>query len=66
MIDVTAIGSVKPRKILTRGGGRPGDALYVTGQVGAALAGLEWLRFAASGRDFRPGTRQHMGAVRSR
>src|SRR4051812_11842703 len=46
VVDVTAIGSVKPRKILTRGGGRPGDALYVTGHVGAAAAGLDWLRSA--------------------
>lgn len=47
IVDVTMIGSVKPRKVLTRGGGRPGDDLYVTGQVGAALAGLEWLRHHA-------------------
>lgn len=44
IVDVSLIGSVKPRKILTRGGGRPGDALYVTGQIGAASAGLGWLR----------------------
>lgn len=50
VVDVTAVGSVKPRKVLTRGGGRPGDALYVTGDIGAGLAGLEWLRAAAAGR----------------
>jgi thiamine-monophosphate kinase len=44
IVDVTVVGSVKPRKVLTRGGGRAGDALYVTGQVGAAAAGLTWLR----------------------
>ena len=44
VVDVTVVGSVKPRKILTRAGARPGDLLYVTGQIGAALAGLEWLR----------------------
>jgi thiamine-monophosphate kinase len=44
VIDVTVIGSVKPRKVLTRGGGRAGDVLYVTGQIGAAAAGLGWLR----------------------
>jgi len=44
VLDVTLIGSVRPRKILTRAGGRPGDALYVTGQIGAAAAGLAWLR----------------------
>jgi thiamine-monophosphate kinase len=48
VVDVTVIGSVKPRKILTRGGARAGDALYVTGQLGAAAAGLGWLRANAA------------------
>ena len=44
IVDVTVVGSVKTRKILTRAAARPGDLLYVTGQIGAAAAGLEWLR----------------------
>jgi thiamine-monophosphate kinase len=44
VVDVTVSGSVKPRKVLTRGGGHAGDDLYVTGRIGAALTGLEWLR----------------------
>ena len=44
MVDVTAVGYVRPRRILTRGGGRPGDALYLTGNIGAAAAGLGYLR----------------------
>jgi thiamine-monophosphate kinase len=44
VVDVTVTGYVRPRRILTRGGGRPGDALYVTGSIGAASAGLGWLR----------------------
>jgi thiamine-monophosphate kinase len=44
LIDVTAIGEVAPRRLLTRGGGRPGDALFVSGTIGAAAAGLEMLR----------------------
>jgi len=44
VVDVTVVGSVKPRKVLTRSAGRPGDVLYVTGQIGAAAAGLDWLR----------------------
>ncbi len=51
VLDVTVVGSVKPRKILTRSGGRAGDALYVTGRIGAAAAGLGWLRAEAE----RPG-----------
>lgn len=44
VVDVTVSGSVRPRRMLTRSGGRPGDALYLTGSVGAATAGLECLR----------------------
>jgi thiamine-monophosphate kinase len=54
-IDVTAVGSVKPRKILTRGGGRAGDALYVTGHIGAAAAGLGWLRARSDATGKAPG-----------
>jgi thiamine-monophosphate kinase len=44
VVDVSLVGSVKPRKVLTRSGGRAGDTLYVTGSPGAAAAGLAWLR----------------------
>jgi thiamine-monophosphate kinase len=44
IVDVTIMGAVMPRRVMTRGGGRPGDALYVTGAIGAAAAGLGWLR----------------------
>ncbi len=43
-IDVTAVGHVRRRRVLTRGGGKAGDILYVTGAVGAAAAGLGMLR----------------------
>ncbi|MBI4477756.1 MAG: thiamine-phosphate kinase [Acidobacteria bacterium] len=43
-VDVTAIGSVRRRRILARRGARPGDDLWVSGEIGAAAAGLEWLR----------------------
>jgi thiamine-monophosphate kinase len=47
MIDVTAIGSVKPRRILTRAGARPGDEVFVTGTIGDAAVGLNILRSGA-------------------
>ena len=52
VVDVTAFGTVHPRRVLTRGGARPGDGLYVSGLVGGAAAGLAWLRrgAAASGQ----------------
>ena len=43
MIDVTAIGSVKPRRILRRSGARPGDEVFVTGTIGGAAVGLKSL-----------------------
>jgi thiamine-monophosphate kinase len=48
VIDVTAVGAARPRRVLRRGGAAPGDELYVTGELGAAAAGLGLL---ASGRD---------------
>ncbi len=50
-IDVTAVGHVRRRRVLTRGGGKAGDILYVTGAVGAAAAGLGMLRAAALAPD---------------
>jgi thiamine-monophosphate kinase len=44
VVDVTAVGEVRPRRVLTRSGGQPGDELWVSGSVGAAAAGLEMLR----------------------
>jgi thiamine-monophosphate kinase len=48
VIDVTAIGSVKRRSVLTRRGARPGDEWYVTGTIGGAFAGLQQLRAGES------------------
>ena len=50
IVDVTAIGSVRRRRVLTRSGGRAGDELYVTGSVGGAAVGLAVLA-AALDRD---------------
>jgi thiamine-monophosphate kinase len=43
VVDTTAIGAVRRRGVMTRGGGRPGCALYVTGRLGGAAAGLSLL-----------------------
>lgn len=40
VVDVTAIGSIKPRRVMLRRGAAPGDGLYVSGAIGAARAGF--------------------------
>jgi thiamine-monophosphate kinase len=52
VIDVTAVGSAKRRSVLTRGGAKLGDGVYMTGSVGAALAGLQALRESADSSQF--------------
>jgi len=47
-LDVTLLGTVKRRQALTRAGARPGDEVYVSGSIGAAVAGLAALREGGS------------------
>ena len=74
MVDVTVIGSVRPRRVLTRSGGRGGEALYLTGSIGAATAGLEILQAHQTAPEFddcvrrhrRPEPRLRIGAILGR
>ena len=71
-IDVTAVGSVRPRRILTRSGARPGDEVFVTGWIGDAALGLRMLRDGVAGgpaqreRYLRPEPRVRAGLLLGR
>jgi thiamine-monophosphate kinase len=71
-IDITAVGTVKRRQALTRAGARAGDGLYVTGEIGAAAAGLQMLRHDAytsnscTERYLRPQPRLRVGTLLGR
>ena len=54
VVDTTAVGSVHPRRILTRAGGRAGDVLFVSGSLGGAAAGLAIRERGASPAAFGP------------
>jgi thiamine-monophosphate kinase len=44
VISITALGESRNRKILYRSGGKAGDLLYVTGNLGRSAAGLKLLQ----------------------
>lgn len=44
VLSLTALGDVPPGAVLSRGGGRPGDELWVSGAIGDAAVGLSLLR----------------------
>jgi thiamine-monophosphate kinase len=76
IVDVTAFGSVRPRRVLTRAGARPGDFVFVSGTLGAGRAGLGMCRMTAGGggtdsasirsRYLRPEARVRLGLLLGR
>ena len=51
IFSITAFGAVPAGRMVHRSGGRPGDALYVSGTIGAATAGLALLQGRAGAWD---------------
>jgi thiamine-monophosphate kinase len=61
VIDVTATGTVAPRRVLTRAGARPGDDVYVTGTIGAGAVGLHTFLDSVAGRPVTGGVGESTG-----
>src|SRR5437867_974810 len=71
VVDVTVMGTVKPRRALLRAGARAGDELYVSGTIGAAAAGLQRLQAGlkscpATERYLYPEPRVRLGSMLGR
>lgn len=61
MISITVLGEVAPGRAITRSGARPGDHIYVSGQLGRAQLGLELiLRGLAHRRTLRNCLQPHL------
>jgi len=59
-ITVTVIGETRGGRWLARGGARPGDAILVSGTLGASAAGLAMLRLPADDLRRSATTAQHL------
>src|SRR6202140_642423 len=61
LINVTVVGEVKRGREVRRSGARPGDTIYVSGQLGEAELGLRLLRQRKRGLNMRePRLRRHL------
>ncbi|WP_246628235.1 thiamine-phosphate kinase [Paenibacillus oenotherae] len=54
VVAVTVVGTVEAGRAVRRSGAQPGDAVFVTGPIGMASAGLHYLLAAASGEQCVP------------
>jgi thiamine-monophosphate kinase len=77
VIDIFLLGEADPGLVLTRAGARPGDVVYVTGELGASAAGLALLsrsdpsppdrlaRLAEAHREPKPRVREGVAIARA-
>ena len=61
IVDVSLLGSVRPRKVLSRSGGRPGDLLH---EQPSARPPRAWVGCGVTAARTRPAERPRLGGVR--
>lgn len=65
-VAITALGQIRPNRVLRRSAARPGDAIVVTGIHGASRAGLELLLHPEAGAELSAAERKPLIQVHQR
>lgn len=59
-VDITAIGKINPENIVKREGAKPGDTIYVTGNLGDSSLGLSLLGSSIESEERNKLVRRHL------
>ncbi len=62
---VTLLGEIERKNVISRGGAKPGDRIFVTGTLGDSAAGMELLKSGARSQEPGARSRESKSAIRN-